>query len=64
MNVKTLREELAEYEDEVEVVLCSQPNRHSLYYHLRRCADLVEARGALYLVLTEGSQIGYSLEDA
>ena len=64
MNVKALKEELSEYADEVEVVLCSQPDRHPLYYHFRRHLDAVDVGDVFYLVLTEGAQIGYSLGDA
>lgn len=56
MTVSELREILADYSDETEVRLISQPLNRPLVYHIASYAD--DSDGQLCLV--EGQQIGYA----
>lgn len=65
MKAADLITELQEYDDpEAEVVLMSQPDRHPLFYRIRSRVDSEDVGGKTFIILEEGSQIGYSLEDA
>jgi len=56
MKVKRLIQLLGDYMNEdMSVVLKTQPDRHPLYYHIREVSDEEDT-----IVLEEGSQIGYS----
>ncbi len=62
MKVKQLIAELEEcMNEEAEVVLMSQPDRYPLYYHFRSVVDNQEIGTKCFIVLEEGSQIGYPL---
>jgi len=62
MKVRELIEELEEcMDDTAEVVLMSQPDRHPLYYYLRSSIDIRDVGSKCFIILEEGSQIGYSL---
>ena len=59
MKATDLTEDL-EINEEATIIIMSQPDRHPLYYHIRSFEIENKPDGKTYIILEEGSQIGYS----
>lgn len=63
MRLQALIAELQDYDDpDAEIVLRSNPDRYPMFYRIRSRVDSEDVDGKVFVILEEGSQIGYSLE--